>query len=535
LAPKISFPGGDGRWLFCEEVIGTGAFMRVIFVLFDSLNRLAMGCYGSRIPTPNFDRFAARAVTFDKHYVGSLPCMPARRDIHTGRLNFPHRSWGPLEPFDNSFAEILKHRGVHTHLVTDHAHYFEEGGATYHTRYSTWDFIRGQENDPWKAMVQPPLERFREKYDQRHYPFGNEIDASSAMRLQHAVNREYMREEKDYPGPRCFTSALEFLEANRASDNWFLQIECFDPHEPFDAPERFRKAYDTGWNGGVLNWPYYEHVTDGAEEIAEIRANYAALVAMCDDYFGRLLDFMDEAGMWEDTVLVLTTDHGFLLSEHDWWGKNLQPYYEEISHIPLIVHHPAFAAQAGERRQELTQTYDLMPTILDAFGIAPPVEVQGRSVFAAMRGEGGGREVGIFGMFGGPVGATDGRYAYYLYPEDLYAPGLHEYTLMPMHIRSMMTAAELSTAELVRGFGFTKEMPIMRIDALRDARRIPNVDRRVFENRGTQLFDLTNDPRQERPFRDETVERRLREGIRAVLQGHDAPAEIYARYRLEDI
>jgi hypothetical protein len=152
-----------------------------------------------------------------------------------------------------------------------------------------------------------------------------------------------------------------------------------------------------------------------------------------------------------------------------------------------------------------------------------------------MRGEGGGREVGIFGMFGGPVGATDGRYAYYLYPEDLYAPGLHEYTLMPMHIRSMMTAAELSTAELVRGFGFTKEMPIMRIDALRDARRIPNVDRRVFENRGTQLFDLTNDPRQERPFRDETVERRLREGIRAVLQGHDAPAEIYARYRLEDI
>ena len=73
--------------------------MRVVFVLFDSLNRLAMGCYGGQsVPTPNLDRFAARALTFDNHYVGSLPCMPARRDLHTGRLNFMHRSWGPWSP-----------------------------------------------------------------------------------------------------------------------------------------------------------------------------------------------------------------------------------------------------------------------------------------------------------------------------------------------------------------------------------------------------------------------------------------------------
>ena len=507
--------------------------MRFILVLFDLSNRRALGSYGGTLPTPNFDRFAARAVTFDTHYVGSLPCMPARRDIHTGRLNFPHRSWGPLEPFDNSFAEILKQGGVHTHLVTDHAHYFEEGGATYHTRYSTWDFIRGQENDPWKAMVQPPLERFREKFDQRHYPFGHDIDASSRMRLQHAINKETMREEADYPGPRCFAAGLEFLEANKDADGWFLQIECFDPHEPFDAPERFRQTFESGWRGGVLNWPFYEHVTDSAEEVAEIRGNYAALVAMCDAYFGRLLDFMDRGEMWNDTALVLTTDHGFLLSEHDWWGKNLQPYYEEISHIPLIAHHPDFASFAGSRQAALTQTYDLMPSILDCFGVKGPAEVQGRSVFSILRGKGRLREVGIFGMFGGPIGATDGRYAYYIYPEDLYAPGLHEYTLMPMHIRSMMTAAELASAELVSGFGFTKQMPLLRIDATRDSRRIPNVDRRVFENMGTQLFDLAKDPQQLAPFRDDSVEAGLREGIRMVLETHEAPPEIYLRYGLD--
>jgi arylsulfatase A-like enzyme len=507
--------------------------MRTIFVLFDSLNRKALGCYGGKLPTPYFDRFARRAVTFDTHYVGSLPCMPARRDIHTGRLNFPHRSWGPLEPFDNSFAEILKENGIHAHLVTDHAHYFEEGGATYHTRYSTWDFIRGQENDPWKAMVQPPLERFRAKYDPRHYPFGTEIDASSRMRAQHAINKEFMRKEADYPGPRCFASAFEFLAVNKNADNWFLQIECFDPHEPFDAPERFRGVFETGWQGGVLDWPYYEQVTDSKEEIAEIRANYAALVAMCDDYFGRLLDLMDAAGMWENTALLLTTDHGFLLSEHDWWGKNLQPYYEEISHIPLILHHPDLSDIAGTRIGGLTQTYDLMPTILDAFGLDAPAEVRGSSLIGLCRGKAAPRPVGIFGMFGGPIGATDGRYAYYLYPDDLYAPGLHEYTLMPMHIRSMMSGAELATAELVEGLGFTKHMPLLRIDALRDARRIPNVDSRLFENNGTQLFDLQADPGQGVPLRLPDVERRLREEICRVLREHEAPEELLDRYGLE--
>jgi arylsulfatase A-like enzyme len=105
--------------------------MKTIFVLFDSLVRNALECYGgSDIDTPNFKRFAQRSITFDRHYTGSLPCMPARRDLHTGRLNFLHRSWGPLEPFDRSFSEALQAAGVYTHLVSDHYHYWEDGGAT---------------------------------------------------------------------------------------------------------------------------------------------------------------------------------------------------------------------------------------------------------------------------------------------------------------------------------------------------------------------------------------------------------------------
>ena len=99
-----------------------------------------------------------------------------------------------------------------------------------------------------------------------------------------------------------------------------------------------------------MDWPIYDRVSETPEEIAEIRANYSALVTMTDEYFGRLLDFFDEHSLWSDTTLILTTDHGFLLGEHDWWAKNRMPVYDEIAHIPLLIYHPDFADEGGTRR-----------------------------------------------------------------------------------------------------------------------------------------------------------------------------------------
>src|SRR5919109_2701190 len=173
--------------------------MKAVFVLFDSLNRHLLAPYGgTRISTPNFARLAARSATFERHYVGSLPCMPARRDMQTGRLSFLHRSWGPLEPFDNSFPELLGEAGVYSHLVTDHFHYFEDGGATYHTKYDSYEFIRGQEGDPWKAMVQPPWERLRGMYHKNQFN-----EQRRTYRMQNMINREFIKEEQDFPSVRC--------------------------------------------------------------------------------------------------------------------------------------------------------------------------------------------------------------------------------------------------------------------------------------------------------------------------------------------
>jgi len=493
--------------------------MRAVFVLFDSLNRHDLGCYGGRLATPNFDRFAARAMTFDNHFVGSLPCMPARRDMHTGRMNFMHRSWGPLEPFDNSMPEILAQAGVHTHLLSDHFHYLEDGGATYHNRYSTWEIIRGQEYDCWGALAEPPLAEFRRQYSDKHYN-----NPKQKNRLQHQVNRHFIREEADFPGPQCFARAFDFLDNNRSADNWLLHLECFDPHEPFVAPQRFHDRFATDYDGPILDWPHYGRSDNTPEETAQIRANYAALMTMCDEYFGRLLDYFDEHDLWADTALIVSTDHGFLLSEHDLWGKNMTPWYDELARIPLMLHVPG-VTQPGTRSRMVTQTPDLMPTLLELFGQPIPDEVRAPSILSRL-GDEDGREV-IFGIFGGPIGVADDRYRLIFYPPDLDDESLNEYTLMPTHLHSLFTPGELRDATLAPPLDFTKGVPLLRIPARVGAKRPPGPNREVFRSFSTMLFDIQADPTQATPIRDAAVEARLTAAILRELQAHDATPEFY--------
>ena len=497
--------------------------MKTLFLLFDSLNRSALGAYGGGIPTPNFDRLAARSTIFDSHFAGSLPCMPARRDMQTGRLNFLHRSWGPLEPFDDSFAAQLKQAGTYSHLVSDHYHYFEDGGATYHTRYASWDFIRGQESDPWAAMVAPPLDRFRAQY----HPLQFE-DHRNGHRLQGMINRTRISDIGDFPVVQCIDSAIAFLDENGRADNWLLQMETFDPHEPFHAPAGYRDD-DSGYEGPVLDWPRYKQVDETAAESAELRANYAALVRLCDDQLGRLLDHLDATDGWDDTAIILTTDHGFLLSEHDWWAKNRMPFYNEVAHIPLMIHLPG--QTGGQRIAALTQTIDLMPTLLDLHGETPGPHVRGHSLLLLLDGRKAKiRDVALYGIFGGAINATDGRHTYFRYPETMESHDLFEYTLMPAHNRSLFTTEELAPATLYRGFDFTCGAPVLRLPARPDAKRSPRQG--GFADTRTVLYDLAADPGQTTPRHDAGQEARMCDLIRAEMAAHEAPSELYTRFNL---
>ena len=103
-----------------------------------------------------------------------------------------------------------------------------------------------------------------------------------------------------------------------------------------------------------------------------------------------------------------------------------------------------------------------------------------------------------------------------------------------MHLSSLFSAAEMKTAVMAEPFDFTKGMPVMRVDALKDARRIPMHDDKRFDpDFGTTLYDLATDPRQAKPFRDVVLERRFHAGIARELRAHDAPTETYGRYAIQ--
>jgi len=234
--------------------------MKAIMVMFDSLNRRMLPPYGCNwVHAPNFQRLAERSVTFDNSYVGSMPCMPARRELHTGRCNFLHRSWGPLEPFDDSTPQILKNNGIYTHLASDHYHYWEDGGCTYHNRYSSWQISRGQEGDPWK----PDL-TIKDCSDQINKTKDNWL-------LQDAVNRKHMQDEKDQPQAKTFAMGLEFLRTNCNEDNWFLQLETFDPHEPYFSNQNYKDLYPHDYDGPMFDWPTYGRVTEKTGQVSHMR------------------------------------------------------------------------------------------------------------------------------------------------------------------------------------------------------------------------------------------------------------------------
>lgn len=495
--------------------------MKAIMLMFDSLNKRLLSAYGSdRVITPNFQRLKERTVRFDNFYVGSMPCMPARRELHTGRYNFLHRGWSPLEPFDDSVPEMLKKKGIHTHLVTDHKHYWRDGGATYHSRYSTYEFIRGQEGDAWKGVVDKPEYRYEsgepEEIKQRRV----------TSRVQHQINVQFMQNEDDHHLARTINKGLEFIDTNHASDNWFLQLECFDPHEPFFVPEKYLKMYGIDDPSQFDGWPPYYFVTESDERKSVIQKYYMALLTMVDAYVGKVLDYMDRYDLWKDTMLIVNTDHGFLLGEHEWWGKNIMPLYNEVANTPCFIWHPQCGG-AGESRQALAQTIDIPATLLDCFGLDKPADMQGKSLLPVLRDDTPVRDYALFGYHGCHINITDGRYVYMRSPIEQGIDGLYEYTLMPTRINRRFTPGELQGMTLHPPFSFTKGCQVMKVPA-------ESVMTRDADRFGHRLYDLHTDPSQQTQCASQSTARRLCDHLVEMMQQSDAPTELYPRYGLDD-
>lgn len=488
--------------------------MRAVMIMFDTLSKDFLPNYGNHwVEAPNFERLREKCTTFDQFYGGSMPCMPARRELHTGKYNFLHRGWGPLESFDGSIFEKLQAHGIYTHLVTDHSHYFEDGGATYHNRYSTWEGFRGQEGDRY-------VPRSQASANQNEHP----LNKKGISVTQHYANRTRQVKEEEMPTVRTIQAGLDFLTQHHDKEDWFLQIECFDPHEPFYVPEKYRAIYTDKASEEVPYWPAYQHLDDTPEGIDDLRLEYAALVSMCDTQLGKILDFFDTHKMWDDTLIIINTDHGFLLGEHDWLGKNFTPMYEEVIHLPFFIHVPDQTIPE-ERVEALCQTIDIPPTLLDYFKVPDSLPRDGKSLLPMLKEQQKQHETILFGTNGGQVNIFDGRYLYMrssTYPDN---QPLASYTLSTAQMRGFIKQEALDQIELTAGTRFTNGAPVLRIPMEN------HFDTYPF---GHLLFDMKQDPQQAHPISDNALEKTMCRKLIAAMQKVDAPPEEFVRLGLAE-
>jgi len=494
---------------------------RAIVILLDSLNRHLLGAYGGReFDTPHLDRFARGALRFETHYAGSLPCIPARHDILCGALDFLWKPWGSIEMWERPLTADLRRADVTTMLITDHPHLFERGGENFHTDFTAWDYQRGHESDPWKTRPDPSWIG-TPAFGRGWTPYDN--------------SRGYFRDEADFPGPRTMAAAARWLDEHaRFHDRFLLFVDEFDPHEPFDTPEPYASMYDASWEGPHLIWPPYMRgavergVLTGAQA-RQVRSCYGAKLTMIDAWFGRVVAAIDRNNLWDDTAVIVCTDHGHYLGEKDIWGKPAVPVYEPLGHIPLLIAWPGVASRSIVA---LTTSVDLHATLTDIFGVQARQRTHGHSLVPLIRGEVSSvRDAVLTGVWGREVHLIDGRSKYARAPHGTNAPlsvWSNRWSTMPIHFAPEVgMPAPDERAVLDRMPGST--IPVLR-QPFRDGDVLPFWALGPFS--GNHLYDLADDPREERNLAGSAAEGDVADRLRAMLRAVDAPDDQLIRLGL---
>ena len=495
----------------------------VIVLLLDSLNRHMLGAYGGEeFETPNLDAFAKTATRFDNHHTGSLPCMPARHDILCGALDFLWRPWGSVEIWEDAITYELRKVGVVSQLISDHPHLFETGGENYHGDFNAWAYERGHEGDAWKTRPDPSWAG-APGMGRGHMPYDD--------------SRGWFQGEADFPGPRTMAATVKWLVDNAGHhDRFFLFVDEFDPHEPFDTPEPWASKYDPDWDGPHLIWPPYmqgaiEKGVLSERQAQQLRASYGGKLSMIDHWLGKVLAAIDRNGLTDNTMVVICTDHGHYFGEKDIWGKPGVPIYRPMGHIPLIIRHPGVTPGTCDA---LTTSVDIFATLADVFGVSVRQRTHGKSLLPLITNQATSiRDHLLTGVWGREVHLVTATHKYARGPVGKNGPlsmMSNRWSTMPTHVVDKHVAMPLPDHR-----AFLDKMPGSQVPVIHQpfdaGDPIPFWARAKFN--GHLLFDRVNDPNEDRNFAGSALEAQLAEQLRAALLEIEAPASQFERLGLQ--
>jgi arylsulfatase A-like enzyme len=368
--------------------------MNVVMICIDTLRYDYLACNSGHaapnqmdVKTPNFDAFAREAIVFDNAYAGSFPTIPHRTDVFTGQFGRPFHQWLPLGFDAVTLPGVLGSAGWSTYLAFDTPHLIN-GGHGFDYPFHGWHFERGNEVDQHIIDDRGPdrPDRFsalyRDQVRRRTHP-------------QYVRNNRGRDREDQWPAPRVFRAAGDFIEMNRRREKFFLWVDSFDPHEPWDPPDHYVSLYDDPeFDRGcqMMGWERLDLLN--AAELHHLKAHYAGEVSMVDHHLGCFLDRLATSGRDQDTAVIITCDHGTNLGSHGLISKGV-PVYEQVGHLVLMARVPGVAPV---RRSGIVQPADLMATVLDLVGVPVPGEGEEASIAAMITGEDdSGRPVAVSG------------------------------------------------------------------------------------------------------------------------------------------
>ncbi len=341
--------------------------MNIVLIISDTFRSDHVGCYGNDwIRTPNLDRLARKAITFDRAYAASFPTVPARADLLTGKFTFTYRGWQPLSQEEITLPQLLTEAGYTTMGIVDTPFYMRNGYG-YDRGFEDFLYISGQAPGPGRD----------DSIYQRRY-------------------------EEDHFAPMTMSAAERWLERH-ADERFFLLVDTWDPHEPWDPPSHYVKMYWKDHDEHPAPYPSYWDWKEAGlsrEHVRRAHAHYCGQVTMVDRWIGRLLEKMEILGLMENTAVIFASDHGFYFGEHGMFGKGMvrnepgakafqgkwyrSPLYEEVTRIPLLIYLPGVEPA---RVDALVAFPDLMPTIMELAGLERPEFVQAVSVMPLIRGK----------------------------------------------------------------------------------------------------------------------------------------------------
>ncbi|MCL5270697.1 MAG: sulfatase [bacterium] len=323
-----------------------------------------------QVRTPSLDAFARRAASLSRYYTSSFPTIPERTDLISGRFGWPWHGWQDLAlSTRNALPRLLGAHGYVTQLICDCPHLFNSG---FQKTFDAACALRGQENDIYMLRMNHAIEEVMPPEKTRS---GRHFQGHTLVDLHRWTNRDWRGEEDRFP-PRTAKLAVEWLEENCDFSPFLLWVDFFDPHEPWDPPEYMVRKYDPDYTGTPMLHPNYGRASDYTPaELRNLRAHYCAEAELVDRWVGRIFQKIDDLDLWDNSIVIFTTDHGMSLGEHDRTGKTnintgddrFWPTYPEIAHIPLMVAAPG--VKAGHIVQGFAQPVDVMPTLADLAGL----------------------------------------------------------------------------------------------------------------------------------------------------------------------